>query len=665
LKLFRLVVGCFCFAVLATTVQAVELSPTQLELLQQLSPQQKAALAKQAGIDLPQKEPERITNPPVVKPRPLKTGPAEREFNSFPSTTAENQARKPDGGGVPIAAVRTQPEAEQVEIQQAFADIKSEAKPLTVDTRLHQFGYDLFAGSPTTFAPATDIPIPPEYVLGPGDEIKVQLFGKTNSEFTLTVDREGVVAFPELGPVPVAGMRFVDAKALIAQRVKDEMIGVTSRLAMGKLRSIRIFALGEVARPGSYVVSGLATLSHALFVSGGVKKTGSLRNVQLKRNGRVVATIDLYEFLLNGNTRGDVRLLPQDVVYVPPIGVTVGVAGQVLRPAIYELKKEKTVKDLLALAGDLRPTAYRKKVQIERIREGIDRQVLDVYLEDQAARTRVRGGDLIKVFSVLDFEENPVYLLGNVKRPGKYAWRKGLTLRDLVPDGGALLPETFMDYGIIERESAVGREPTIVHFPLGKVLSGQVSISLQPRDKVYLFARARFRQQPVVSIGGSVQQPGSYVWKKNMHLADLIFAAGGLTRDSFLESAELYRTDPQTKEVHLLKVDLGAALAGSERDNLLLQDLDRLVVHSVWEVQRRWQVAVYGEVKNPGQFSLSEKMRVSDLVFAAGNVTEMAYLKEAELTRYRVDNGETRVSRYLRIDLEAALRGDSDADLVL
>ncbi len=754
-----LVAVLFCGFVQAGMATAITLSPAQLEQLKQLSPAQRAALAKQAGVALPARKtaPTPAASPVVVKPRTPGSGALEREMQT-PSpieinanalkASSESQFKSispvlanispieapknylinsgdqvmvrffgkiPDaisrfmhqgmsqtlsiivdrGGMIAIPGIGKLfirgmgvSEAKSAILgmltkhgatlasynidvsiymlpQHAFADFTSKSKPMAVDTHIKQFGYNLFAGVPTTFAPATDVPVPPEYVLGPGDEIKVQLFGKENSEFSMTVDRDGTIAFPNIGPLTVARMRFSQAKAFIAEQIKQKMIGVSASITMGNLRSIRIFALGEVARPGSYVVSGLSTLSNALFVSGGVKKAGSLRNIQLKRAGKVVAHLDLYDFLLHGDTSHDVRLLPQDVVYVPPIGKTVGVAGQVLRPAIFELKHERTLADVLHLAGGLRPTAYRKKVQIERIANGVARKVLDVPLTRAGLNTRLHNGDLVKVYSVLNFEENPVFLLGNVKRPGRYAWHKGMHLHDLIPDNDALLPETYFKYALIERESAHERAPELLHVPLGEVLAGKKRVRLAPHDKVYVFNLTHFRQQPRVTIVGSVQNPGAYALKMNMHLVDLVMASGGLLRDASFGTAGLYRTDAKTKVVNRINVNVGRAMKGDVKDNPLLRDLDRVVIHSIWEVKRRYKVNVSGEVTHPGQYTLAAGMRLTDLLFAAGNVTDRAYMQQAEITRYSVQNGERRVARHIQVNLAAALRGDAAANIPL
>ena len=222
---------------------------------------------------------------------------------------------------------------------------------------LKPFGYDLFEGVPSTFAPVSDIQVPMDYIVGPGDTMDIQLFGNESSNYELTVERDGRINFPKLGPIMVSGMTFDAARETIEQRVAKQLIGTRVSVTMGDLRSIRVFVLGEAEKPGSYTVSGLSTMTNALFVSGGVKKIGSLRNIELKRNGHLVTTLDLYDLLLHGDTSGDRQLMPGDVIFIPPIGNTVSVYGAVRRPAIYELKRERTVEQAIGLAGGLLPDA--------------------------------------------------------------------------------------------------------------------------------------------------------------------------------------------------------------------------------------------------------------------------------------------------------------------
>lgn len=655
------------FAVLAvwagvsSNASAVTLTEEQKMLAAGLSDEEKADLARQAGIVSPaslKKEKSQVPAPKKMKARDVGSSNLEAQTGSRVGA-ADMQAVAGDDEA-PKEEVVSEEDAEVLEVRRAFANFDEDAKPLTVDTDLRQFGYELFAGSPDTFTPATDVPVPAEYVLGPGDEINIHLYGRADEELVLVVDREGEIAFPSLGPLAVAGMGFAEAKAFIAQQVKEKLVGITADISMGKLRSIRIFALGDVERPGSYTVSGLSTISNALFVSGGIRKTGSLRNIQLKRAGQVMAVIDLYDFLLKGDTREDVRLLPGDVVFVPPIGKTAGVAGQVVRPAIYELKHEQSVAGLIGLSGGTLPTAYKEMALIERIAPTGGQSVIEISLSKTSPATPLKNGDLLKVFSVTDYENNPVYLLGHVKRPGKYAWHEGLELKEILPSPNMLLPEAKLDYGVIERESGIDRETSILHFNLLDAINGKTSIALEARDKVYVFKRAQLREMPVTEIVGSVQNPGKYEAKKNMRLWDLVMAAGGMKRDALLDDVELYRENPLTKDVSVQRYNLRVGPSLSEQDNPLLQDQDRVVIHSVWEEKTRHSVQVLGEVNNPGSFTLAEGMKLSDLIFAAGGVTERAYLKVAELTRYKVIDGEARVTTHKAIDLADALRGGTN-----
>ncbi|MBD3368616.1 MAG: sugar transporter, partial [Candidatus Eisenbacteria bacterium] len=448
-------------AALSLSLPAIAQTPTeaQLDVLRSLPQAERERLLREYGV-VPESatSPERdVSTPDVTSPRQQETSDLERRLSG------DEAPAVPDTLGSPLAET---PEGES--IRSAFENFVSEAEPLVVDRDLRQFGYELFAGAPTTFAPATDIPVSPDYIIGPGDEVVVQLYGKTNRTTTLTVDRDGVIAFPELGPITVAGLTFREMKETIARDVERRMIGVEVSVSMGRLRSIRIFVLGEVFQPGSYTVSGLSTLTNALLASGGVRKIGSLRDVQLKREGELVATLDLYDLLLEGDTSGDVRLMPGDVVFVPPVGPMVGVAGEVLRPAIYEIDDGTTVAELLELAGGFTPTAHDGLLQLERV-EKSGRTTYDLSLAATDLWT-VQDGDLVKVYPVRDREENVVFLTGNVVRPGKRQHFDGMRVLDLIPESEDLLPETYFDYALIERENELTREPEYVGFDLGGAL---------------------------------------------------------------------------------------------------------------------------------------------------------------------------------------------------
>jgi polysaccharide export outer membrane protein len=647
-----------CLSTLPASAQQID--EELLDLLKTLPDDERAELLEAYGLP-PVGEgaaPDRdVSTPEVVLPR-------EQLPSKFEAAVAEERALERDEGPAPPPLEVLTGEA--LEIQRAFENFVAESQPLEVDRQLVQFGYELFAGSPTTFAPATDIPVSSDYIIGPGDEIHVQLYGKTNFSKDLIVNRDGQVSFPELGPISVAGLTFREMKDLLGREVENRMIGVDVSVSMGRLRSIRIFVLGDVFSPGSYTVSGLSTLTNALFASGGVQKIGSLRRVQLKRGGNVVTEMDLYDLLIKGDTSDDARLMPGDVLFVPTVGPLAAVAGEVLRPAIYELNGPMTVRELIDLAGGLSSTAFTDLIQLERIENARD-VTYDLTL-DEAREWKLEGGDLVKVYPVRTGDELAVFLEGNVVRPGKRQHFEGMRLLDLLPSPKDLLPETFFSYGLIERENEINRESEYLAFDLGAALLDSVpeaNISLAVRDRIYVFHRAHFRDIPRVSVRGEVRSPGLYEFKKDMRILDLVLAAGGLTPDAWLGEAELFRTEPRTMQVDRISANLERVIANDPLENIVLWDMDELAVHSVWEFREKDTVEVLGEVNGPGTYPLSRGMRVSDLIFAGGNLRETAYRQEAELTRYEVVDGERRELHHVVIDLQAVLAAVAGADLEL
>ncbi|HLS80403.1 MAG TPA: polysaccharide biosynthesis/export family protein, partial [Steroidobacter sp.] len=268
---------------------------------------------------------------------------------------------------------------------------------------LKPFGYDLFDQPPSTFAPAADIPVPSDYRIGPGDNVNIELFGKRTGRYLLVVDRSGALTLPEFGPIQVSGLSFDAMREEIEQRVAEQMIGVRASVTMGQLRTIRVFVVGDVVSPGSYVVSGLSSITNALFASGGVSSIGSLRNIELKRSGKTIARLDLYDLLLRGDTSQDRQLQQGDAIFVPPVGSTAGIGGQVRRPAIYELRGAATVADLIELAGGLKPEADSRLVRLERIDASRERTVLTLDLSKPGDRSHaLMPGDLLTIPQVLD-----------------------------------------------------------------------------------------------------------------------------------------------------------------------------------------------------------------------------------------------------------------------
>jgi protein involved in polysaccharide export with SLBB domain len=524
---------------------------------------------------------------------------------------------------------------------------------------LKPFGYDLFAGVPSTFAPVTDVPVPTEYVIGPGDRIEVQLIGNSKGRYSLTVNRDGRINFPELGPVAVAGMRFEELKARIEQRVNEQMIGTQAVVTMGDLRSIRVFVLGEAERPGSYTVSGLSTITNALFASGGVKPIGSLRNIQLKRNGALVTRLDLYDLLLNGDTSNDVRLQPGDVIFIPPVGTTAGVTGEIRRPAIYELKGEATAADLLHLGGGLTPEADARLATIQRIDEGRDRVVLDVDLSNAQSRgTRLRAGDVLRIPAARPTYANAIQLKGHVHRSSAFQYRSGLRLTDVLPSIDELKPNADLHYVLIRREQPGSRRVSVVSADLEQAWQSPTSDAnplLSPRDQVIVFDLEAGRGQylePIVEelklqaissepsrlvrVSGQVRAEGEYPLEPGMTVSDLVRAGGGLAEQALGGEAEMARyevRDGQTRRTEVLKIDLGRALAGDPVADLLLGPFDTLVVKQISEWSEREVVRIEGEVRFPGEYPIARGETMRSLIVRAGGLTSLGYPRGSVFTR--------------------------------
>jgi protein involved in polysaccharide export with SLBB domain len=625
-------------------------SAEQLERLQELDPEQRKALSRAVGKkDRAELKEEALSEPLLVTPLTVPDEPADKE-------EAEQEPRPK----VPDRFRRT-------------------AAP---ERKLTRFGYDLFAGVPTTFAPATDIPIGADYVVGPGDTVQVQLFGKEPAEYTLVVTREGTLQFPELGPVSVVGLTFPEMKQVLEDRIEEQMIGRKVTITMGALRSIRVFILGDANRPGSYTVSALSTMTNALFVSGGIKPIGSLRNIQLKRQGKVVTRLDLYDLLLHGDTSADARLQPGDVIFIPPVGASVGVAGEVRRPAIYELRKERTVEQAVALAGGLLPTAYPQATQIERINARGERTLIDLDISKPAGlQARLSEGDTLQVYSVLEKMEDIVLLTGHVQRPGGYQWRKGMRVSDLVPSiENHLLPRPDLDYALVRRELRPDHRIEAFSVRLGEALQNPRSaanVVLQPRDELMVFgfsgdrsevveplveelrAGATFqRPARVVHVGGLVRLPGDYPLEAGMRISDLIRAGGGLAEAAYALGAELTRyevVEGSYREVGHVDVELERILQGDKPTDMLLSPHDTLHIKRLPEWATADTVEILGEVRFPGTYPIARGEQLSKLLERAGGVTDMAFPEGAFFVREELREREKQrleeLSRKLEVDL--------------
>ena len=531
---------------------------------------------------------------------------------------------------------------------------------------LKPFGYDLFEGVPSTFAPVSDIQVPMDYVVGPGDTLNVQLYGNEPASYELTVGRDGRVNFPKLGPIMVSGMSFDRARAAMEERVQQQLIGSRVSVTMGDLRSIRVFVLGEAEKPGSYTVSGLSTMTNALFVSGGVKKIGSLRKIELKRNGRLVTVLDLYDLLLHGDTSRDQQLMPGDVIFIPPIGNTASVYGAVRRPAIYELKNEKTVEQVVDIAGGVLPDADGKLTQLERIRPSRLREMINIDLTANAGRAAVvDNGDKLHIPAIRPTLENSVVLSGYVFRPGSFEYHAGLRLSDILPSFDELRPNADRRYIMIRREVPPEERVEVISANLEKALSARGSAAdpeLRPRDKIVVFDLSASRERivapvirdlelqgspehpaAVVSIDGKVKAPGRYPLEPAMRVSDLIRAGGSLEDSAYGGEAELTRyeiVDGTARQTALIPINLAAVRRGDAAANVQLMPYDVLVIKitPLWEEPGTIELA--GEVRFPGKYPIHRGETLSSVLHRAGGFTDLAFDEGAVFIREELKTRE-------------------------
>lgn len=592
----------------------------------------------------------------------------------------------PELGPIPLAGLTVEQATERLAAELSLAEFivsitRLPLKPVGTQA-LKPFGYDLFAGMPSTFAPATDVPVPAEYVIGPGDTLQVQLVGGTKGRFALVVGRDGRINFPDLGPIVVSGQRFEAVQAAIEARVSEQMIGTQVSVTMGELRSIRVFVLGDAEVPGSYTVSGLSTITNALFVSGGIRKIGSLRNIQLKRAGRVVTTLDLYDLLINGDTSGDARLLPGDVIFVPAIGATVGLAGEVRRPAIYELKNETTAAQLLQLGGGLLPEADPTIATLERINEQRQRVIVDVNLSAGAAdRGRpLQAGDTLRVPTIRPVLEESVTISGHLHRPGEYQFKPGMRIADVLPSLDELQPNADQRYILVRREIPLDRRTQVFSANLESALAnptGAANFELAPRDQIYIFDRESGRDRIIeplmrelqmqsrideptleVSVAGRIKVPGRYPLEPGMRISDLLRAGGSLDEAAYGGQAELTRyevAEGGTRQARLIEIDLRKALDGDPAADLALRPFDYLVIKEVplWAAQE--EVEIRGEVRFPGRYPIHRGETLRSVMARAGGLTDLAFAEGAVFTREELKERERKQLQTLASRMESDL----------
>jgi len=584
----------------------------------------------------------------------------------------DGQLALPGFAPIPLAGLTEQLATLRLGVEPALRDLYIRVTKLPLaksgTSALKPFGYDLFEHPVSTFAPATNVPVPAGYIIGAGDLLQMQWYGSKNQSFRLVVGRDGNVNVPELGPVNVAGQSFASAKAQIESLVDKQMVGVRANVTMGDTRTIRVFVLGAANTPGSYTISGLGTITAALFAAGGVQRIGSLRTIQLKRRGETVRRLDLYDMLIRGNTTDDARLLPDDVVFIPPIGPTVSVDGEVHRPAIYELRRESSVADVLQLAGGLTPEADTEKLALTRINDNLHRVVLQVDMAADAGRTTpVHNGDSLRVARLRPTLDAGILVQGYVYTPGAFAYRAGMRLTDVIRSVDDLKPNADLHYILIRRELLPDRRVIVLSADLDAALrepGSAADVPLYARDRITVFdllsSRDRViqpliedlrlqssisRPEEVVRIDGRANVPGQYPLETGMTVRDLIRAGGGLSDAAYGGTAELTRyrvVNGESRRTDLIKVDLAAVLRADPAANIRLEPFDVLSIKEVQSWTDQETIVLRGQVKFPGEYSVKPGETLKSVLQRAGGLTQFAFPEGSVFTRRELREREQR-----------------------
>jgi protein involved in polysaccharide export with SLBB domain len=537
------------------------------------------------------------------------------------------------------------------------------------------FGLEVFRnGTRDSDAIPMDLPVGPEYVVGPGDSLAINLWGGVSQRFVRIVDREGRVNLPEAGPLLVSGHSLGEVQLAVQQALRTQFRDTSADVSLSRLRTVRVYVVGEVVEPGAYDISSLSTPLNALFAAGGVTSRGSLRKLQHYRGKQLIEQVDAYDLLLHG-VRSDLQHLENgDSLLVPSLGGQVTVTGMVRRPAIYELNGEATLADALDLAGGILPAAALQHIEVQRLEAHEKRTMLNVNispntdsqaLTQQLAAFQIQDGDQIHVFPIAPYNESAIYLQGHVLRPGRYSYHDGMKLTDVVASYADLLPEPAGRYAEIVRLNPPDFHPSVESFDLTAAMANPAAApKLQALDTIRIFSRFDFEQPPSVWVGGDVRSPGTYRTSGQAHLRDAVYLAGGVLPDASLLSAQLFRSEADGT-MKILSVNLGQALSGNPMDNLILQPRDRILVHRNTLRVDPPTVYVKGEVAKPGRYPLTDNMKVEDLISVAGGLKRSADTNIADLTSHEDGDPSHPITRNLDVKLSAALSGDSSGDIPL
>jgi protein involved in polysaccharide export with SLBB domain len=607
--------------------------------------------------------------PDELFPRMDPFSPTTNGSNSSPSLQSSRTGRvlHPSSPG-------DSPQGTMVRKASPYSDIPS-LVDLYVQVAAHnrtpeRFGVDILtSGARDSGAISMDMPAGPDYVVGPGDGLSIDLWGGVSQRLQRTVDHEGRIYLPEYGPLLVSGKTLGDVQLTVQQLLRTQLRDVSTDVSLSRLRTIRVYVVGEVVEPGAYDVSSLSSPLNALVAAGGLTKQGSLRAIKHYRGQKLLEVVDAYDLLLRGVGPNQSRLENGDSLLIPPVGPQVTIEGMVRRPAIYELRGNTSLEEAMELAGGILPAATLKHVEVERLVAHDNRTMLSLDLSDGANGDganpqfrifQIQDGDRIHIFPIAPYNQQAIYLQGHVLRPGRYSYKEGMTVRDLVGSYSDLLPEPAGKYAEIIRLNPPDYRPSVESFDLAAALETPANApELKPLDTIRIFSKYDFEPAPEIRIDGEVRVPGQYTTSGQARFRDAIFVAGGLTADASLDSAQIFRSG-KNGSLTILNVNLNEAISGNPSQNLLLQPRDRIIVHRNALNVEPPAVYIKGDVPNPGRYPLASNMSVHDLVRAAGGLKPSANAQSALLAHHEEESAGSSELTTVEVNLAATTSDHSD-----
>lgn len=529
------------------------------------------------------------------------------------------------------------------------------------------FGRDIFNNTELTFEPAMNIATPQNYVVGPGDNVKVDIFGASQKSNVYTVSPDGDITIEGYGPINISGLTMSQANARLRSTLGSRYSSSSIKVSLGQTRTITVNVMGEVKTPGTFTLSAFASVFHALYMAGGINEIGTLRNIKVYRGGRLVTVVDVYDYILNGKLKGNVRLADNDVIVVGPYDSMVNISGKVKRPMYYEMKKNESVGTLLKYAGGYESDAYTKSIRIIR-NNGAKRSVFNINEFDMSS-FKVADGDEVSVDSILDRYENMVEVKGAVFRPGMYQLGGDMTtVRGLLTQCDGVTEEAFTARGVMHRMNA-DRTLKVISVDVEGIMNGTTpDMALQNEDILFIPTKSESQTERTITIHGEVQYPGIYRYADNETLEDFVLQAGGLKETASTVKVDVARriydskattTDSLIAHTYSFALKDGFVVDGEQ--GFVLQPFDEVYVRRSPGYRTQQNVMVQGEVNFPGAYTLSKReTRLSDIIKAAGGPNSTAYIKGTRLERKITDEERMRMQQVVKM----AQRKSEDKDSI-